>query len=113
MRFRCIHRMKQVLLLALLVNFLPVLYWGLPIGVDWHNTYRPASLAVLAGESPYSIEIYYAAPWAAWILAPFAVLPYPMGRLITFLLGLFAFAFVAWRAGATPITMIIFLCSAG
>jgi hypothetical protein len=104
---------RLILLCALLVILPPILYWSLPVGLDWQNTYRPAALAVLAGESPYSVEIYYAAPWAAWILVPFAILPYALGRLLTFLLGMLAFAFVAWRAGATRITMILFLCSAG
>jgi hypothetical protein len=105
--------MNRLLLAVLLILTLPVLYFGLPVGLDWHDTYRPAALAVVAGESPYSVEIYYAAPWAAWILAPIAVLPYWTGRLITFLIGLWAFAFVAWRAGATRWTLIVFLCSAG
>lgn len=67
---------------------------------------------MINGQSPYTIEIYYAAPWAAWLLVPFAILPYSLGRLLTFLLGLAAFAIVAWRAGATPAATIIFLCSA-
>lgn len=105
--------MDRLLLATLLILSLPVLYFGLPVGLDWHDTYRPAALAVVAGESPYSVEIYYAAPWAAWILAPFALLPYWVGRLVTFLVGLWGFAFVAWRAGATRFTLILFLCSAG
>jgi hypothetical protein len=104
--------MQRFLLLALLLITIPILYVGLPVGLDWQNTYRPAALAVLEGRSPYTVEIYYAAPWAAWFLVPFAVLPYSLGRLITFLIGLLAFALVAWRAGATPVTMALFLCSA-
>lgn len=104
---------KFLLLIAMLIIALPGLYYALPIGIDWQNTYRPAALAVLAGDSPYSVEIYYAAPWAAWLLAPFALLPYRLGRLITFLVGFAAFALVAWRAGASLITMLLFLCSAG
>lgn len=105
--------MKRLLLLVLLLISLPALYFWLPVGLDWQLTYRPAALAVASGQSPYSVEIYYAAPWAAWILVPFAILPDTLGRLLTFLLGLIAFAYVAWRAGATRMTAILFLCSAG
>lgn len=103
---------KYFLLIILLATVLPLIYSALPVGRDWQNTYRPAALAVLDGQSPYSVEIYYAAPWAAWFLAPFAILPYGLGRLLTFILALAAFAFVAWRAGAKPAAMVIFLCSA-
>lgn len=104
--------MKPLVLIVLLLVLLPLLYWGLPAGLDWENTYRPAARAVAAGESPYSVEIYYAAPWAAWLLVPFAVLPESFGRLVVFLLGLCAFAFVAASAGATPLTLTLFLGSA-
>jgi len=104
---------RTLLLVAIVLLALPLMYVGLPVGLDWRDTYRPAALAVLDGQSPYSVEIYYAAPWAAWLLAPFALLPYALGRLATFLLGLGAFGFIAWRTGAKPIAMVIFLCSAG
>lgn len=104
--------MKTVLLIVLLALLIPLLL-GLPGALDWHYTYRPAARAVAAGQSPYSVEIYYAAPWAAWLLVPFALLPETLGRILTFLLGLYAFAFTAWRAGASPVTTFIFLCSAG
>jgi len=84
----------------------------LPVGIDWHNTYRPAALAMLQGKSPFSIEIYYAAPWALVPLMPFAVMPYWLGRLGVFILGLCAFAFTAYRLGARNWNLVIFMMSA-
>jgi len=110
--WRLIPIMKRLLLLCLVLVTLPILYTNLPVGIDWRDTYQPAALAVLHGQSPYVVEIYYAAPWAAWAMVPFAVLPYQLGRLITFLVGLGAFGYIAWRLGAKPLVMVLFLCSA-
>jgi hypothetical protein len=84
----------------------------LPVGLDWRDTYRPAALAMLRGESPFSVEIYYAAPWALIPLMPFALMPYAIGRAGVFVLGLAAFAFTAHRMGARGWVMVVFLCSA-
>jgi len=84
----------------------------LPIGLDWLNTYMPAALAVWHGQSPYGDSIFYAAPWAVIPLIPFALMPYEIGRWCVFILGLLAFAYTAFKLGAKPIPMVIFLTSA-
>jgi hypothetical protein len=102
----------KLMVLALLAGSLILIAPLLPVGLDWQNTYRPAALAMLRGESPFSVEIYYAAPWALIPLMPFALLPYAIGRFFVFLLGLGAFAFTAHRLGAGKWTMMIFMLSA-
>jgi len=98
-----------VLILIVLNNSLvPSLF----LGYDWIHTYRPAALAMARGESPYSVDIYYAAPWALIPLIPIALLPEQTGTIFMFLLGLSAFAFIAHQLGANPISMAIFLLSA-
>lgn len=84
----------------------------LPVGLDWQNTYRPAALAIMRGDSPFSVEIFYAAPWALIPLMPFALMPYELGRLGVFLLGLAAFAFTAYQLGARKWTLVLFMMSA-
>lgn len=84
----------------------------LPVGIDWQNTYRPATLAFLQGQSPFSVEIYYAAPWAVIPLIPFALLPYKLGRAGAFVLGLFAFGYIAHKLEAGKLTLTIFMLSA-
>lgn len=83
----------------------------LPPGVDWRDTYRPATLALLSGKSPYSIDIFFAAPWALIPMIPLALLPERMGRAILFIIGIVTFALIAHRLGASPISMIAFLLS--
>lgn len=81
-----------------LIGFAPLLlfllYTYIPIGIDWRDTYRPAALAMARGESPYSVDIYYAAPWGAALLIPFALLPYGLGRFLLFLVSIASFAAV-------------------
>ena len=103
---------KVVALMLLVMILLPFLYVSLPHGLDWHDTYRPAALAVLRGQSPYTFEIYYAAPWAAWLLIPIAVLPTALGQMMIFLAGVAAYIYIAYRFGATPFSLILFLSSA-
>lgn len=89
-----------------------LLYDALPIGIDWRNTYRPAALAMARGESPYSVPIFYAAPWGAALLIPFALLPYEIGRILLFVASLVSFAWVGIRLKASPISLVLFLTSA-
>jgi hypothetical protein len=103
---------KTLVLTLLVLILLPFLYASLPHGLDWHDTYRPAALAVLHGQSPYTVEIYYAAPWAAWLLIPFAVLPTSLGQMMIFLSGVAAYTYIAWRLGAPPVSLFLFLSSA-
>ncbi len=83
----------------------------LPGGIDWTNTYWPASRAVLEGQSPYAVSGYYNAPWALIPLLPLALLPEAAGRAICLGAGLVAFAYVAYRLGARPVAMAVFLLS--
>ncbi len=105
-------RITQIAVLCLLILMLAAsgsLY--LPPGIDWRDTYRPATLALLSGQSPYSVDIFFSAPWALVPLIPFALLPENVGRAALFLLGLGSFAFTAQRLGAKPPALIAFLLS--
>lgn len=97
---------------ALLLALLFILSPALPVGIDWRDTYRPAALAMARGDSPYSVPIYYAAPWGAALLIPLALLPYALGRLLLFAVSLIAFAWVGIRLGAKPVPLLLFLTSA-
>lgn len=105
-------RITQIAVLCLLILMLAAsgsLY--LPPGIDWRDTYRPATLALLSGQSPYSVDIFFSAPWALVPLIPFALLPENVGRAVLFLLSLGSFAFTAQRLGAKPPALIAFLLS--
>jgi hypothetical protein len=77
----------------------------LPSGIDWHQTLRPAALALLHGASPYTATPgapYAGAPWGLWLLLPLALLPESLGRALHFSATLLAFAYAARRLGAGP-----------
>jgi len=97
-----------IVLFYIFINIFP----RLQIGMDWRYTYRPAALALAHGKSPYSVEIFYAAPWSLIPLIPFALLPFDIGNVGVFLLGLSAFAYVAYKLGAGLGSMSVFLLSA-
>lgn len=107
-----IRARKLALLLPLVVVSLIFLYVYLPVGLDWRDFFRPAALAMLRGESPYAIAEFHNTPWTLIPLLPFAVMPYQVGRVGVFVLGLIMFSFIAYRLGAKPPALLIFLSSA-
>lgn len=99
-------------LIASLVFILSDTSLGSSLGYDWLHTYRPAALAMARGESPFSVDIYYAAPWAVIPLIPLALLPAQTGNVAVFLVGLFAFAGIAYKLNPKPAVILVFLLSA-
>lgn len=85
--------------------------WTMPFGIDWHLTFRPAALAVWAGQSPYTVDIFGLAPWGILPFLPFALLPENLGRACLFVLSLGVFGWAAYRLGAKPLVLGAFLLS--
>jgi hypothetical protein len=106
---RNIFKILLLCLLGVAITLASAVY--LPEGIDWRDTYRPAALALLSGQSPYSIDIFFAAPWALFPLLPFALLPENLGRGILFLVGLIAYGYTAYKLGAKPVALVAFLAS--
>ncbi len=105
-----------VLLAVLVLICLVLAAQILPPGIDWRLTYRPASLALLAGRSPYEADVapsapFFAAPWSLLPLLPLALLPEAIGRSVQVLAAMAAFAYSAWRMGARWPALIAFLLS--
>jgi hypothetical protein len=86
-------------------------YMFLPMGMDWRNTYRPAALHLLRAESPYLVSIFHSPPWTVLPLLPLALLPTQVGFAINFSLSMAATAYVAYRMGAKPLTILALLLS--
>jgi len=83
----------------------------LPRGVDWSFAFRPASLALLSGRSPYTVAAFLNPPWTLLPLLPLAILPEAIGRGIMAVAGVLCFGFIGIRLGARPLTLVLFLLS--
>ena len=79
------------------------------LGGDWYVTFRPALLASLRGESPYSISSFFSIPWVLVLYAPFALLPAPFDLIVIVLCGVIATGYVAHRLGAKPYIIALLL----
>ena len=84
----------------------------MPVGLDW-LIILPAVRVFLEGGNPYQLgEQNILFPfWTFIVLAPLAVLPYWIGRVLLFIVSLMAFSFTAIRLGATRFQLILFLSS--
>jgi hypothetical protein len=94
---------------ALALSFLLAPF--IPPAVDWTTSFRPATLTLLSGVSPYGRVYIIHAPWGLLMLAPLAVLPEAVGRVMLFFCGIAAYAFVAYRLGGRLISIIFLLIS--
>jgi hypothetical protein len=85
-----------------------------PAGGDWLN-FLPAIKVFLQGGNPYLVgkEFYgvYEPFWTYLLLAPFALLPFWVGRISLFLVSMIAFTVTAVKMGASRFQLILFLCS--
>jgi hypothetical protein len=82
-----------------------------PPAVDWVTTFRPATLTFLSGESPYGRFYLVHAPWTLVMLAPLALLPEAVGRVMMILCGLISYAYIAYRLNAKPVAIVFLLLS--
>lgn len=78
-------------------------------GPDWHTFYE-ASHYLVSGQSPYKQPAFANPPWALLPALPLALLlPEQVGRGAWFVLSVVAFAVVAYRLGAKPLSLALFL----
>lgn len=92
------------LLIYLLWRIFPEDYY-----VDWKYAFRPATLALISGKSPYIDTGVYNPPWALIPLIPFAFLPIKLGGILLTISNLVVFAYIVRRLGGNLFVMIAFL----
>ena len=97
------------MLFALMIGFGVDLF--LPEQVDWVRTYRPATIALITGQSPYDASPYYSPPWTLFPLIPMALLPSKIGGALLFVLSAGLFVYMALRMKATKMSAIAFFLS--
>lgn len=96
---------------AIFVILVAGMAFVLPPAVDFHNYFRPATLGVLQGHSPYEIAGFFNAPWAVLPLLPIALLPESLGRAVLVVTAFLSYVFIAYRLGGKPLALVFFLLS--
>jgi hypothetical protein len=102
-RARTVYRMlAPALALSLSIIVLaPLLSFVMPGAFDWAVTFRPATLLLLAGKSPYQGPMFLSPPWALLPLIPLIFLPEPIARVLLFGISIASFGYAAKRLGAS------------
>ncbi len=96
-----------ITILILLILWFEYLY--LPIGVDWVESFRPATLEFMAGRSPYTVEGFFNPPWTLIPFIPLALLPVRISSLILVDIGLLCYLFILYKLKIRPMIALIFL----
>ncbi len=92
---------KQILGIGLVVVFGVILYLiDIPHLIDLEDAYLPAARALVALESPYQVQGFYAPPWALLPIVPLVWLPIEWVRPLFVLASMAAFILTARRLGA-------------
>jgi hypothetical protein len=82
-----------------------------PTAYDWLIYFKPATLALLQGHSPFTVNGYYTPPWLLVFLIPFSILPDKIGIPFLFLTALASYIFIGLKSKANTVTLILFLTS--
>ena len=101
--------LKAALLVLAVTTLLVGVILVAPYGIDWNRNIRPATLAFLHGENPYNIPEFLNPPWTLVLLAPFVLLPEPLGRAALFVVSLALLAVVLQWHKAIPLTAALYL----
>ena len=101
--------------LAILIVFaalgLYMLYQTPPTTEDWVRYFRPATWAMLHGQSPYRVQDFHNAPWTLLPFIPLALLPYKLGNIAFFTIAMICFLLIAFGVRGKPICILLFMTS--
>lgn len=91
-------RTRWAVLLFGLIGTLALFGILIPVnGWDWIHVFRPACLAVISGQSPYSVGDFYSPPWVLVPLLPLTLLPERWGAFILAVVNFLAFVLALER----------------
>jgi hypothetical protein len=83
------------------------------IGLDWRKAFQPATIAMLRGQSPYSIPGFYSPPWTLIPLIPLSLLTAGVSMSILFVGNLAGWVYAAARIGVNKWLLIPFFFLSG
>lgn len=102
-------QLMMIIAVVVVISFIAAPY--LPPAIDWSTAFRPATLTLLSGHSPYDNPLMIHAPWGMIPLIPFALFPESVGRVMLVFCGLASYAYVAHQLGAKPVAIAFLLIS--
>ena len=90
-----------VMVIILAIVAIGLYYKFVPKGWDWIHTFRPATLTMLSGQSPYNdLETggqFWNPPWTLIPFIPIALLPEKLSATIFFFISLTSYFILAKR----------------
>lgn len=81
------------------------------VGIDWHRTFYPAVVLLLAGKDPYSVATLHNPVWTLLPLVPFALLGEQWGSAAYLAFSIFSLGYVAYRLKARLWAWTAFMAS--
>jgi hypothetical protein len=79
------------------------------LSCDFMLAFRPAVLNALKGESPYAVNTFFSPPWVLILVAPFTLLPVPIGMSLYWTMGSLSVFFSARILGSSIFTAFAIL----
>ncbi len=99
------------ILIGCFVLFSAAIYAYMGSRFEWDDAFRPAALALIHGQSPYSVPTFLNAPWLLIPILPLALLPERLGSALFISIGFFSIAYCGIKLGAKPIGLVFLLLS--
>lgn len=87
-------------LLGLLILFLQL---SENVSESWHAVFRPATVLLVSGQSPYQNQGFYNPPWALIPFIPMLIFSPFVGEIIIGVVTIVSYWCAAWKLGASPI----------
>jgi hypothetical protein len=109
--------LKKYVLISVVFLFLFIaLFVGIrtiwsTVGIDWKETFYPATRAFLNGKNPYEVPTFRNPPWTIIFLVPFALFSETTGGILFFIASIILYAWAAYRLKASRLALTVFLLS--
>jgi hypothetical protein len=88
-------------LLGLLIFFLQL---SKNVSESWHAVFRPATVLLISGQSPYENQGFYNPPWALIPFIPMLIFSPFVGEIMIGVVTILSYWYAGWKLGASPLT---------
>jgi hypothetical protein len=102
--------MEILIIIGVFGIFVVLDYYFVPFGNHWGENFYPAIIKLVHFQNPYSSDAHLFYPlWVLFPIIPLAILPARLATAILSSLNIFIYAFVAYKLGAKPFALLIFI----